>query len=276
MIIQYSARTHQGRIRNNNEDNFYVNFHIKSDTSQNEMVCNGEQGAMNFVAAVCDGMGGESKGELASLTAVSSIVPSSYERIRENIASTIQDANQKICEIIMENHGKRSGTTFAALYIDIDKAVACNVGDSSVFLLRKGEFEKISVDHSKGQMMINLGLMTPEEVRSWPGRHELTQYLGIFEDEMTIEPHVKEDIVLEENDIFLICSDGLTDMLEENIIQEILQSGKKPEYITEDLISEALKAGGKDNITVVVLKVAEKKGGLLSKIVKNITNFVSK
>ena len=264
--LNYAVRTHQGKIRENNEDNFYWNGKIRADVNENQLCYKGVETAGQVLAAVCDGMGGEAHGELASLIAVRALKPCSVEQVQETALASIQMANAKICDEIEKNTGKRMGTTFAALYIENDKAVCCNVGDSRVYWMHEGTLTQLSVDHNQVSRLIAAGILTREEARRNKNRHVLTQYLGIFEEEMAIRPAFSEEITLDDGDIFLLCSDGLTDMVTDEEIVEILQTGK-PEGQAERLAERALEHGGRDNITVIVCQVeAEKQKGFLSKL----------
>lgn len=264
--LNYAVRTHQGKIRENNEDNFYWNGKIRADINENQLSYKGVEAAGQVLAAVCDGMGGEAQGELASLIAVRALKPCSVEQVQETALASIQMANTKICDEIEKNNGKRMGTTLVALYIENDKAVSCNVGDSRVYRMHEGTLTQLSVDHNQVSQLITAGILTREEARKNKNRHVLTQYLGIFEEEMVIRPAFSEEITLDDGDVFLLCSDGLTDLVTDEEITEILQVGKQEEQV-ERLVECALEHGGRDNITVIVCQVEViKQKGFLSKI----------
>ena len=254
LCIQYAVATHPGRVRPNNEDNFWVGGFYRSDVSKGELTRLGRAKPSRFLAAVCDGMGGAAAGETASLLTVESLLPHGLYELPDAAERDIQTANRRICRFIEEHGGQRSGSTVAALYMDSGKAVACNVGDSRVYRFRAGCLTQLSRDHSKAQRLIDMGFLSPEEARNSTSRYELTQYLGIFEDEMTVEPWFSQPEALLSGDCFLLCSDGLTDMLWDEEIAHILSSGNVRHQASQ-LIAEALRSGGRDNITVVVLQV---------------------
>jgi len=135
------------------------------------------------------------------------------------------------------------------------EAVASNVGDSKVFLFRKEVLKKISEDHNQAQSLVNLGLITEEEARIHKDKSKLTQYLGIFQEEMVLEPYVTDNIILEKEDIFLICSDGLTDMLSYTDIAQILKTDISLKDKCKKLVNNANNKGGNDNITVVLAQI---------------------
>ena len=255
--ISAAARTHVGRIRTNNEDNFYLQDHIRKDVDQKNAEYHGDWKASRFLAAVADGMGGEAQGETASLMTVEALKPCRLEGIEEAARTAIERANREICSEIEKNGGRRMGSTLAALYIDDGKARCCNIGDSRVYLLREGKFMRLSTDHNKAGRMVELGVLTPEQAARHPSRHELTQHLGIFEEEMVLEPAFGEPVTLQEGDVFLLCSDGLTDMVTETAIAACLSREATPEEQAESLIQQALEGGGRDNVTVIVIQAEE-------------------
>ena len=155
--ISAAARTHVGRIRTNNEDNFYLQDHIRKDVDQKNAEYHGDWKASRFLAAVADGMGGEAQGETASLMTVEALKPCRLEGIEEAARTAIERANREICSEIEKNGGRRMGSTLAALYIDDGKARCCNIGDSRVYLLREGKFMRLSTDHNKAGRMVELG-----------------------------------------------------------------------------------------------------------------------
>ena len=166
----------------------------------------------------------------------------------------VQSANNAICTFIQENNGERSGSTMALLCISPEKkeAVASNVGDSKVFLYRKSELKKISEDHNQAQTLVNLGMITEDEARTHKDKSKLTQHLGIFQDEMVLEPYITDNIIIEKDDLFMICSDGLTDMLSYDEIGNILNENISLKDKCKKLVEKANEKGGEDNITVVL------------------------
>lgn len=253
MKIQASVICHVGRVRSNNEDNYYLQGEIRQDVDQLNTRAQFVGTDACTLFAVADGMGGEAQGEFASLTAVKSLRACAMEQVCVTATRSINRANALICRE-MDRIGRRMGTTLAALYIDAGKAVACNVGDSRVYLLRDGSLTQLSTDHSQVQQMIDLGILSPEDARTHPNRHMLTQHLGIREEEMILQPAFSEELELKSGDIFLLCSDGLTDMVDDDAIQTALSSGT-PEYQVQTLVEQALAAGGRDNVTVLVATV---------------------
>ena len=263
--LKAAVRTHVGRIRANNEDNFYLQGKIREDVSLLEAEAAGQFVSDRFLAAAADGMGGEDRGELASLLAVQSLKPCTWDQAGSTAEESIRRANAAVCEE-MERHGGRMGSTLTALYMDQGKALCCNIGDSRCYLLREGALTQLSTDHSKAENLIRLGVLTPEQAARHPSRHQLTQHLGIFPEEMVIEPAFSEPVTLQDGDRFLLCSDGLTDMVSEEAIARQLASPGSPEEQAEQLIRMALEAGGRDNVTVLTVQVEADKRSLFQRI----------
>ena len=227
------------------------------EQGEDEAVCRASD--RRFLAAVADGMGGEEQGEKASLMAVRALKPCSFGEISSQAAAAVDEANREICEEIENQGGRRMGSTLVSLYMDEGKAVCCNVGDSRAYLLREGRLSQLSVDHNKAGRMVELGVLTPEQAARHPSRHELTQHLGIFADEMVIEPAMSQPVELADGDLFLLCSDGLTDMVSPKELKAVLSGRSTSREKAEKLVELALAGGGRDNVTVIVLQIQEKK-----------------
>lgn len=266
--IKYTAAVSvdKGLIRNNNEDNFYFNgVMLNADDRDNSNTFTASPSENVQIYGVFDGMGGEAMGEEASLIAAQ-ILGNTHKKIlsgdldyKKEILSAINTANTKICKKIIDSGEKRIGATFSALVIDNDKAKIFNVGDSRVYLLRDGVLKQISEDDTTAQRMVNMGVLSSDAAKTHKDRHKLTQHLGIFKDEMTIEPHVSQSIEIKKDDVFLMCSDGLTDMLADDEICAILNCGKSCKEICEKLVKKALNSGGKDNVTTLVVRAETNK-----------------
>lgn len=251
----YAALTHPGRVRENNEDNFYIDGNFKSDVSESVKTVSGIARAGVLTAAVCDGMGGYACGEQASLTAVATLAEFDHGRSGRSRHGCIDEANRRICDVIQRD-GRRMGTTLSMLEFHNRSVRAVNLGDSHIYRYRKGVLELLSVDHSSVAQMVRMGQITPEEARMHPARHQITQYLGIAPEEMILEPARSGKLPLMDGDMYLVCSDGLTDMLDDPRIAEIIGAKEKAgtKAVVGRLVREALNAGGLDNITVILIK----------------------
>lgn len=256
LLIEGAAVTDAGKIRSNNEDNYYLFGNYRYDVSVSSKKKSGNSFTKQALAAVYDGMGGEEAGETASLIAANSFIPCKKENLREDVLYQVQYANEAVCREI-KSRGSRIGTTAVMLYINEGKAMCCNIGDSRCYIMRDGILRQISTDHSEAENMVRMGLLKPEEARKSKSWHKLTQHLGIFPDEFVIEPYFSERITPQEGDVFLLCSDGLTDMVMDDEIAEILGSVQDAKNAAAKLVESALEHGGRDNVTVVVLRVCQ-------------------
>lgn len=243
-VIEYFCRTHIGKYRRMNQDNYCC----ESKYSEDETLTQGRQDGVvtnldNKAFGIFDGMGGEEKGEVASYIAAKIISEYLFNQKPElSLLEYCQSANAKICSYMDENQVQSMGTTAAILLFHKRKVHLCNIGDSKIYRLSEGTLEQISTDH------IALGL---------PGmKPPLSQHLGIHPEELCISPYVASG-EYEDGDIYLICSDGLTDMVSEEKIRTILQESKKEE-VADLLVQQALDNGGKDNITIIVFYIRKK------------------
>ena len=225
--------THVGKVRYNNEDSLIV---IEPETY-----------------AVADGMGGASAGEVASqmlVETVKNFLSKSARPWDENIlAQAILLANDKILNTARrheEYHGM--GTTATILSLDGGRAYFAHVGDSRIYLLRNNSFQQLTEDHSYVETLVRRGELTAEEARVHPMKNVLTQAVGAV-----TNLHIdKANFPVEREDIFLLCTDGLTNMVDDAAVVKILQTAKNP---ADALIEAALDAGGRDNVSVIVVGV---------------------
>ena len=310
--IEYAATSAVGKVRSNNEDNFFANGKTLSEgLVKNEKFSNGcvdvnandpngeDVNDPNYVNvndlndedvvsvcgcavetglfAVCDGMGGAAHGELASEVAVQAL-EKYFKQIQQDnsfdklCSSYIDDANTKICREIEKRGGVSIGTTLVLLSISNTKAQICNIGDSRIYRIRGGKMSQLSIDHTQMRLLIEIGTLTPEKARSHPDRHVLTQHLGIFPKDMVIKPYLPKAFNVKDGDMFLLCSDGLTEVLEDSEIQGLVIQGQTQNQtaveIANNLTTAALQEGGKDNVTVIIVKLDIEKKGLLKRLLK--------
>lgn len=256
MKISYCAVSDMGNVRSNNEDNFRIKGFYRTDFNEKKYEYSGESEQTEFVAAVFDGMGGEDAGEVASLIAAENLQTENIEDVHTVAEKNINIINDKICSF-MDANGGRSGSTLAVLYINDSTAMSCNLGDSEVYLFRKGVLNRISKIHNKAQMLVDMGMITAEEAHSNKGKYVLTQYLGIKKEEMTLSPAFSEEIKLELGDRFLICSDGLSDAFSEKELCNILEDCSSVDSVTtaRRLLTGALETECKDNTTAIVVDI---------------------
>ena len=255
MKLQYALRSDVGRVRLNNEDNFICDGQYRKNVDQTSSAFSGTANDRHFLAGVCDGMGGADLGEVASLLTVQNLTSCSLKAVPETAVADLKRANTAICEAIARNHDRPMGSTATLLYLDQGQFITCNLGDSRIYHYRDGALQQLTTDHTRAQRLVDLGLLAPEDAPHHPGKHELTQHLGIPEDYMLLEPALSEPLPIRPGDIFLLCSDGLTDMVSDGAIADTLATSGSAETMAQSLLDQALKAGGRDNVTVLVVQV---------------------
>jgi PPM family protein phosphatase len=204
-------------------------------------------------------MGGHAAGEVASEMAVeivshdlSDLNDLESADAHERIARALRDANRAVYERTRTEHDKLGmGSTVSALLLSETRYVVGHVGDSRIYMVREGQMRQLTKDHSLVQEQVDAGLLTPEQARRHPQSNVITRCIGMADE---IEP----DVFAGEahiGDAFLLASDGLTGMIEDRRIEQLLLSRAKPERIVDALIQEANMNGGNDNITAVVVRV---------------------
>ena len=238
MRARVGSRTDIGRARQRNEDAFLVHERL---------------------FAVADGMGGHQAGEVASSTAMEFLegVDLDTDGVMDALVQGVKDANDKVLERGEGDPALRGmGTTLTALVTDGEKAHVAHVGDSRAYLLRDGSLQQLTEDHTLVQRMVREGKLTPEEAQHHPQRSVVTRALGV-EDDLRVD---ELTLPLFGDDRLLLCTDGLTGMLGEDRIHEILASASDPQAAADRLVEEANRAGGDDNITAIVVFVDDGSG----------------
>jgi serine/threonine protein phosphatase PrpC len=208
------------------------------------------------VFVVADGMGGAQAGEVASRIAVDAFaqgLPDSGSP-EERLASRVQEANQKIWEQSRTRHEHAGmGTTLTAAFLEDSELAIAHVGDSRAYLFRDGSIRRLTQDHSLVDELVRRGKLTEEQAAEHPQRSIITRALGA-------EPTVEVDTwtyPVRAGDVILLCSDGLTSMVPEERLQEILAETSDLKLAAQKLIDEANAAGGRDNITVVLSRIED-------------------
>ena len=258
--IEYAYTCHIGKIRNNNEDNFWCCG--DSLEAQNQGMSHIRSGYMRQseypLLAVFDGMGGESCGEMAAFLAAE-VCGEHFKTAKDGIRNDPEEflneicesMNQAICDYGRTNKINSMGTTAALLAFAEDAVYSCNLGDSRIYKSDREKFYQISQDHVLG--------------RSLFGKAPLTQYLGMEEENLQLEPSIsRQEIKI--GDRFLLCSDGITDMLSDGEIADILSRDIPVAKTVEILVDRALKKGGRDNITVVLCEIMEQPRNMFRRV----------
>jgi serine/threonine protein phosphatase PrpC len=228
MRLQAGVATDIGRVREGNEDSYLVEPPLY---------------------AVADGMGGHRGGEVASQLALEVLERGLRDDPRE-LAERVRAANRAVFDrSAADRKVTGMGTTLTAALIQGGVAKLAHVGDSRAYLLRAGAFRQLTQDHTLVARMVKAGEITPAEAELHPHRNVLTRALGT---EADVEVDV-QDVGLLEGDRLLLCSDGLTVMLTEDQVQAILESTSQAQEAAERLVRAANRAGGLDNITVLIV-----------------------
>jgi serine/threonine protein phosphatase PrpC len=241
--LKHAARSDVGMIRSGNEDSH------DSDVNANRGI---------FVVA--DGMGGHAAGEVASLMAVQTAMRELTElkeidaegKSATRLAEALRTANRNIHDRMLAESDKQGmGTTASVLVLDEHRYLIGQVGDSRIYLVRDGALLQITKDHSYVQEQVDAGFLTPEQAKYHPYSNVITRCVGASAD---VEPDVYRG-ESKAGDIWLVCSDGLTGMVDDRRIHTLLMSRAEPERKVHSLISEANGRGGLDNITAIVVHV---------------------
>jgi PPM family protein phosphatase len=240
MRLVFAAATDVGRMRKNNEDSYL---------------------SSQPVAAVADGMGGHSAGEVASAIAIEELDALRGRGPWENETAATDDlkqailrANRRIREMAASDRKLNGmGTTLVALLEDGDMVHVANIGDSRGYLLRQGELSQVTVDHSLVQELVDDGRLSPEDAERHPQRSVITRALGI-------DREVEFDLFtykLQVGDRLLLCSDGLSDVVEPAQIRKVLLRVRNAQRAARELVGVANEQGGPDNITVIVVDAVD-------------------
>jgi PPM family protein phosphatase len=245
-VADSAGFTDPGRKRRRNEDSFVIDPPL---------------------FAVADGMGGAQAGEVASRLAAAA-----FREFHDadsldpegRLAAIIQEANRRIYERASDDaQVSGMGTTITAALVGSAGLVIGHVGDSRAYRLRGGDFEQLTDDHSLVADLVRSGRLTPEEADVHPQRSVITRALGT-------DPEVDVDtftVGAESGDLFLICSDGLTTMVGDDDIRDLVTAARDLEQAGKGLVKAANRAGGEDNVTVVLFRLAEDRGELEETVV---------
>lgn len=250
--IEYAYTSHVGKVRANNEDNFWCcGESLPAQNFGTSGIFTGSVSQKSLPAlAVFDGMGGESCGEIAAETAVREFgrfYRENKEKLKKFPEEFLEDVcNSMNCEVVRygeENLIGSMGTTAAMIAFSKDGVYVGNLGDSRVYCSEGNRFQQISVDHVIG--------------RSLFGKAPLTQYLGIVEEGLILEPCITKLPYVKGNR-YLLCSDGMTDMLSDGEIADIFAREISLEETVSVLLDRVLEKGGRDNVTIILCEIKEK------------------
>jgi PPM family protein phosphatase len=248
--VEFGACTDVGRARENNEDS----FRVASDIG---------------LFVLSDGMGGQSSGEVASRLATDTVIAHCREAYANpslpligqtldgvseagnRLASAIRLANSAVHDVSQEHDNLRGmGATVVAVMLSEERVSIAHAGDSRVYRFRNGKLERLTQDHSFIEEQVRRGLMTPQEASSSTLQNVLMRAVGV---DVEIDVEVNEELFADD-DVLLLCSDGLTKELSDAQIANVLAENEDPEMTAEQLIDLANQAGGSDNVTAIVLR----------------------
>jgi len=241
-----AGRTDVGIVRSGNEDNYLVV-------------------PEHAIFVVADGMGGHAAGEVASEMAVRIIADElgdlrdvAADVAAERMRHAIREANAVIFQRTLSEHDKRGmGTTTTVMALLDGRYLIGQVGDSRAYLLRDGELMQLTKDHSYVQEQVDAGFLSPAEARTHPYSNVITRCVGANVD---VAPDTYVGTV-QRGDMFLLASDGLTGMIDDPELHQILLGEGEPDALAAALIDEANRRGGLDNITVILVRVDDVQGG---------------
>jgi protein phosphatase len=239
LALHYALRSDVGLLREGNEDSAYAGPNL---------------------LAIADGMGGHAAGEVASAVAISALAPLDLENLHESremlraLADAVASANSTLHEMSLADPSTEGmGTTLTALLWSGSQVALCHIGDSRAYMLRDGDFYQITRDHTLVQSLVDEGRLTPEAAATHPQRSLVVRALQSSTD---AEPDLQmREAML--GDRYLLCSDGLSDVVTEQTLHKALVSYPDPEQAVLHLIDLALRSGGPDNITCIVADVVD-------------------
>ncbi len=251
LYFHYAGLTNQGLIRDHNEDAYKLPLEADATTLASK----------GHLYVLADGMGGHKKGEIASAVTIDTVNSVYYtsvtpleerdqeDAIIEALTNAIEAANDQVMDAT-----EGGGTTVVAVVLHGDTLVSMNVGDSRAYLLRDNELCLVSRDHSLVRRLVELGKITAEEALTHPRRNVLYQALGQGQD---MEIHVYSQKLLQD-DIVILCSDGLWGEVSEAEIKDVLHYAPTPLAAARQLIDMANASGGPDNITAIIIRVSNR------------------
>ena len=242
LALRYTVRSDVGLLREGNEDSAYAGPHL---------------------LAIADGMGGHAAGEVASAVAIATLAPLDADTsgidMLQALADAIAEANAELRQITLTDPSTEGmGTTLTALLWSGDEVALCHIGDSRGYLLRDGEYHRITHDHTLVQSLVDEGRLTPEAAASHPQRSLVMRAL---QSSVPAEPDLAM-LKAKVGDRYLLCSDGLSDVVSDDTVHKTLMELTDLDEAVGQLIDLAIRSGGPDNITCVLADVIDIDSGL--------------
>lgn len=234
--VEYAWRTDIGRVRARNEDSVAVD-------------------AGSGLLVVADGMGGHNAGDVASRMAIEGVIGAmqgSTGEADDRLVAAVRQANQAIYDAAGEDYERSGmGTTVVAVWLRPTRLVVAHVGDSRLYRLRDGVIETLTRDHSQVQDLVDRGILTPAQARASTRKNFLSRALGTDPD-VVIDSAAHTPAA---GDVYLLCSDGLTNMVEDEEIVSLIRDAASLGAAAESLVAQANERGGRDNISVALARL---------------------
>ena len=260
--LNVAAQTHAGMTGKNNEDRYAVTTFQVSEEDPTPVL----------FAVVADGIGGHRAGEVAAELAVNhisqAVAESDAQRPKKILERAIHEASDAIADHASSSPDQKGmGATCACIFVMGDQLYTATVGDSRIYLLREGRIQQLTTDHTWVQEAIEKNILTPEQARDHPNVHVIRRYLGspdppevdfrlrMYDSEADSLAEGNQGMQIHPGDTFLICSDGLTDLVWNDEIAEIIRAKSTLKAAAQELIDTANQRGGHDNTTVVLINV---------------------
>jgi len=260
--LTVAAQTHAGMTGKNNEDRYAVTSFQLSEDDPTPVV----------FAVVADGIGGHRAGEVAAELAVDHISQfieeSDAQRPKKILERAIHEASEAIADHASASSDKKGmGATCACVWVIGDKLYTATVGDSRIYLLRGGRIQQLTTDHTWVQEAVEKNILTPDQARDHPNVHVIRRYLGspdppevdfrmrLYDTEADALAEGNQGMQIQPGDTFLICSDGLTDLVWNDEIAEFIRTKPNLKATAQALIDTANQRGGHDNTTIVLINV---------------------
>lgn len=255
-----SIATNKGRVRAVNEDNFYADIlgiRGKSELCGHRILSCSD----SYIFGVCDGMGGEQFGDTASEIAAGTMMEfsdqikkSALKDLHNAVNEYAREANRRICRMAWERSADMSGSTFVMICVRGDTIYPFSMGDSRIYFRVGSELRQISEDQTVAAKKLKANIYSEEEARISTDSHKITTFLGVDSGNIGLNAIACEPLDLSRGEI-LLCSDGLTDMCkDEEICWCLTKYGD--DFVAQHLVELALKNGGKDNVTCMVIRKA--------------------
>ncbi|HHU55920.1 MAG TPA: serine/threonine-protein phosphatase [Acholeplasmataceae bacterium] len=245
-MLKISAIVDIGLVRTKNDDRILLGNQVYSEGEYNLEIDN-----EYFLCAVCDGIGGYLHGDLAAEMTLSELSKVNDFSI-ENLLAAINNSNDKVLQKQKEsNEFSKMGTTLSGVAIKDNDVIIYNIGDSRVYIYNEDDFKQLTHDHSQVQRMVDAKLITKEEARLNPLRNIITGYIGKVDFHPDIIYHKN---IFNKGNYLLICSDGVTDIIDDDDIKKILSSDEDVKVKARMIVEEVKKNGAYDNISIIIIQ----------------------